>query len=52
MRNHPELNDVFTKLTGIITDSDMAQMNYEVETEGKEPRDVARAYLEAKGLLN
>ena len=52
LRNHPELNDVFTKLTGIITDSDMAQMNYEVETEGKEPRDVARAYLEAKGLLN
>lgn len=51
LRSHPELSDVLDKLTGIITDRDMAQMNYEVETEGKEPRDVARDYLEVKGLL-
>ena len=29
----------------------MASMNYEVETEGKEPRDVAQEFLEERGLL-
>ena len=38
-------------MTGLITDSDMAQMNYEVETENREPEDVAREYLESHGLL-
>ena len=48
---HPELNDVFDKVTGLISDSDMAQMNYDVETEGKEPGDVARQFLSDHGLL-
>ena len=29
----------------------MASMNYEVETEGKELRDVAQEFLEERGLL-
>ncbi len=49
---HPELEDVFKKLTDLITDSDMAQMNYEVETENKEPSYVATEYLKARNLLN
>ena len=48
---HPELDGVFEKVTGLISDSDMAQMNYEVETEGREPEDVAEEYLESHGLL-
>ena len=48
---HPELYGVFGKLTGLITDSDMARMNYAVENEGREPRDVAAEYLQARGLL-
>lgn len=51
MEDHPELKGVFEKVTGIISDSDMAQMNYEVENEGREPRDVARDFLESRGLL-
>ena len=39
------MQEVFDKLTGIISDSDMARMNYEVETEGREPRDVAEDFL-------
>ena len=35
----------------LITDADMAEMNYQVETEGKEPEDVATAFLQEKGLL-
>ena len=51
LEDHPELKGVFEKVTGIISDSDMAQMNYEVENEGREPRDVARDFLESRGLL-
>lgn len=49
-KNH-ELNEVFEKLTGIISDEAMAQMNYAVEAEGKEPREVAKAFLQDAGLL-
>jgi osmoprotectant transport system permease protein len=48
---HPELRGVLEKLNGTITESDMAQMNYEVEEEGKDPEDVAAEYLREKGLL-
>ena len=51
LEEHPELEGVFEKVTGIISDRDMASMNYEVETEGKEPRDVAQEFLEERGLL-
>lgn len=52
LEEHPELSGVFDKVTGLITDSDMAQMNYEVETENREPEDVAEEYLQAHGLLD
>ena len=48
---HPELGDALDKLTGIITDEEMAAMNYAVESEGKEPRSVAEDFLRGKGLL-
>lgn len=51
IEKYPELNDIFNKLTDIISDKDMAQMNYAVETEGKEPRAVAEAFLQDAGLL-
>ena len=51
LEEHPELEAVLEKLSGTISDSDMAQMNYAVETEGREPRDVAQAFLRSHGLL-
>lgn len=51
IEKYPELNDIFDKLTGIISDEDMTKMNYAVETEGKEPREVAEAFLKNAGLL-
>ncbi|MGI6216389.1 MAG: glycine betaine ABC transporter substrate-binding protein [Coriobacteriales bacterium] len=51
LEEHPELSSVFDKLTGQISDEDMSRMNYEVEVEGKEPRDVAEAFLEERGLI-
>lgn len=51
LEEHPELNDVFGKVTGILTNTDMARMNYAVESEGMEPRDAAKEFLTEKGLL-
>lgn len=51
LEEHPELETVFDKVTGLISDEDMARMNYEVETENKEPEDVAEEYLTSHGLL-
>lgn len=52
LEDHSELEEIFAKLTGTITDADMAAMNYAVETEGAEPRDVAMDFLRDHGLLN
>ena len=51
LEKYPELKKVLNKLSGKISDSDMAQMNYEVETDGKEPREVAQEFLEKEGLI-
>ena len=51
IEKHPELSDVLNKLTGLIHDQDMAQMNYAVETDGKEPRDVAKEFLQKNNLI-
>ena len=51
LEKYPELETVFEKLNGLITDSDMAKMNYSVETENKEPRDVAQEFLRNHNLL-
>lgn len=51
LAEHPELTSVFSKLENLITDADMSDMNHQVESEGKEPMDVATAFLTEKGLL-
>lgn len=51
LEKYPELETVFEKLNGLITNSDMAKMNYSVETENKEPRDVAQEFLRNHNLL-
>lgn len=47
---HPNLKSIFQSLEGILTDKDMARLNYEVEGNGKSPRDVAEEFLKEKGL--
>ena len=51
LEQYPELEAVLEKISGLITDSDMAAMNYAVETENKEPRDVAEEFLHSHALL-
>lgn len=48
---HPELESVLNLLADSISDSDMARMNYAVETEGREPRAVAEEFLRSRSLL-
>ena len=51
LSEYPELKPVFEKLNNILDDKTMANLNYQVESEGKKPEDVAREYLQEKGLL-
>lgn len=46
---YPKLKDLLNQVK--ITNEEMAQMNYQVEGEGIEAKEVARQYLESKGLI-
>lgn len=51
LEKHPELKDILMQMDGLISDEDMAQLNYLVEVEGEEPEDVATDFLAERGLL-
>ncbi|MFP4078564.1 MAG: glycine betaine ABC transporter substrate-binding protein [Candidatus Izemoplasmataceae bacterium] len=47
---HPDIMDVVNMLEGQISDEAMTEMNYRVENDDEDPREVARDFLEEKGL--
>ena len=49
---HPELIEVLAMLDGAINNQEMTKMNYQVEVEKQQPKDVALSFLQAKGLLD
>lgn len=51
LKNYPGLEDVLMKMDGILSDQEMASLNYQVEVEGKDEAAVAKAYLASKGLV-
>ena len=51
LSEYPELKPILEKLNNILDDKIMADLNYQVESKGKKPEDVAREYLQEKGLL-
>lgn len=51
LEKYPELGDVLEILTGQISNEEMAELNYLVEVEKREPKDVAVKFLTDKGLL-
>ena len=51
LEKYSELKGVLEKLNGLISEDEMQQMNYEVEVNEREDKEVAREFLEAKGLL-
>ncbi|HCR84221.1 MAG TPA: glycine/betaine ABC transporter substrate-binding protein, partial [Lachnospiraceae bacterium] len=42
---------VLNKLGGIFTNETMIDLSYQVDVEGKSPNDVAKAFLQEKGLI-
>lgn len=51
LEKYPELGIIFESIAGKITDAEMAEMNYLVESRGLEPEDVARDFLKKKNLV-
>lgn len=52
LKKYPKLSDTLEKLTGLISDDEMRAMNYAVEVEQKDEKEVAKEFLNSKGLLN
>ena len=52
LEKYPELEKALNKLAGKITSDQMAEMNYEVDVEGRPARDVAREFLINEGLID
>ncbi|MFJ2111147.1 MULTISPECIES: ABC transporter substrate-binding protein [unclassified Streptomyces] len=47
----PEIADALGKLTEVLTTADLAALNLKVDAERAKPKDVAKEYLESKGLV-
>lgn len=48
---YPELEDIFTKLNGMISNEEMRLMNAAVDIDGQDPKKVAIEFLQEKGLI-
>jgi glycine betaine/choline ABC-type transport system substrate-binding protein len=51
LEKYPEIAEVLGVLTGQISDSEMTEMNYQVDELNRDAAEVAREFLESKGLL-
>lgn len=50
VEKYPEIVKALNRLAGKITSDEMREMNYQVNVEGKSPKEVARQYLQSEGL--
>ncbi len=51
LEKYPELKSVLDKLAGKISEDEMILLNYYVDKEKQDPKDVARDFLKEKGLI-
>lgn len=51
LKAHPELKGILNKLAGKIDDSEMQQLNAEVDVQKKTPEQVAQSWLKSEGLI-
>ena len=51
LEKFPGLEEVLMQMNGLLSDQEMASLNYKVEVEGLDELDVARDFLMQKGLL-
>ena len=48
---NPRTADVLNRVSALLDDATMAELNYKVDGEKMEPKDVARDFLKAKGVV-
>ena len=48
---NPKLADILNQVSALLDEASITEMNYKVDGEKEEPRDVARAFLKAKGIV-
>ena len=51
LEKYPELEETLMLMDGILTDKEMASLNDQVENQGKEDAEAAKAFLVSKGLI-
>lgn len=51
LEKYPDLEEVLMKMENIINDNEMTKLNYEVETNKRDEREVAKEFLKSKELL-
>ena len=49
--SHPALAEVLQKLGGAISTDEMRKLNYEVDGQQRDKKNVVREWLKAKGLI-
>ncbi|GAA1722791.1 glycine betaine ABC transporter substrate-binding protein [Isoptericola hypogeus] len=52
LEEHPEIADVFARITPLLTDQVMIGLNARVDVDGEEPADVALDWLVSQGLVS
>lgn len=48
---YPAIADVINKLTALLTDEIMQELNAKADVDGEDPEDIAREFLVSKGLI-
>jgi osmoprotectant transport system substrate-binding protein len=52
VRQHPEVAQAIAELAGKISDQEMQQLNYALDGQHRDVKDVAHEFLRSKGLIN
>ena len=51
LARHPQVRAALAELAGVISDAEMRQLNYAVDGQHRDAKDVVRGFLETKGLV-
>jgi len=52
LREHPEVAQAISELSGKISDQEMQQLNYALDGQHRDAKDVAQEFLRSKGLIH
>lgn len=51
LEKHPELEQILNSLAGLIDDETMTELNYKIDVENQDVKEVAKEFLKEKGLI-